>query len=115
MAIISLQLLLKGQNLLIPLIKPACQGNHDVTLLQQELLIPVHLQQNGRVSPLCLIAEQDVSAKAQTQPLLCESRAAMDCSSHLYTVKLRPSSSAHSELDKQMGHASLGAPKDPVL
>ena len=42
-AIICLQLLLKGQNLLIPLIKPACQGNHDIALLQQELLIPVYL------------------------------------------------------------------------
>ncbi len=42
--IISFQLFLKSEYLLIPLIQAPCQGNHDVSLLQQQLLIPVHLQ-----------------------------------------------------------------------
>ncbi|KAA6425954.1 MAG: hypothetical protein FRX49_04329 [Trebouxia sp. A1-2] len=35
--------------LLIPLIQSPCQGNHDVSLLQQQLLIPVHLHTNSDV------------------------------------------------------------------
>lgn len=42
--IIGLQLLLQGQDLLIPLIQAPCQRNHDVPLFQQQLLIPVYLQ-----------------------------------------------------------------------
>lgn len=47
--IISFQLLLQGEYLLIPLIQAPCQGNHDVSLLQQQLLIPVHLHTNSHV------------------------------------------------------------------
>ncbi len=48
--IISFQLLLQCEYLLIPLIESPCQGNHDVPLLQQQLLIPVHLHTNSDVS-----------------------------------------------------------------
>ena len=86
-AIVCLQLLLKGQDLLIPLIEPACQGNHDVTLLQQELLIPVHLQQTGWLSPL---GASLLSSTCQQGPerSLCRvhSGAALDCSPHLHTT-----------------------------
>ena len=48
--IISFQLLLQCEYLLVPLIQAPCQGNHDVSLLQQQLLIPVHLQTHSDVS-----------------------------------------------------------------
>lgn len=43
--IISLQLLLQSQDLLIPFVQPPSQRNHDVALFQQQLLVPIHLQQ----------------------------------------------------------------------
>ena len=41
--IIGLQLLLQSQDLLVPFIQPSSQRNHDVTLFQQQLLIPIYL------------------------------------------------------------------------
>lgn len=43
MGVIRLKLILKGQDLLISLIQPACQRYHDVPLLQQQLLVSVYL------------------------------------------------------------------------
>ena len=42
--VVSLQLLLQSQDLLISLIQAPSQRNHDVTLLQQQLLVPIYLQ-----------------------------------------------------------------------
>lgn len=41
--IISLQLLLQSQDLLIPFVQAPSQRDHDVALFQQQLLVPIHL------------------------------------------------------------------------
>lgn len=55
--VISLQLLLKSQDLLISFIQAPSQRDHDVTLLQQQLLVPIYLQHTSEdVSvDLCLV------------------------------------------------------------
>jgi hypothetical protein len=42
-AVISLQLLLQLNDSFISLVEPACQCNHDVSLLKQELLVSIYL------------------------------------------------------------------------
>lgn len=60
--IIGLHFLLQHHQLLIPLIEAGCERNHDVSLLQQQLLEPVGLQAVlRRCLPFCL---------QLTQPLL---------------------------------------------
>ena len=44
MHIVRLELLLQRQDLLVALVQPRRQRDHDVALLQQQLLVPVHLR-----------------------------------------------------------------------
>lgn len=44
MCIIGFKLLLESQYLLIPLIQAPCQRNHDISLLQKQLLVPIYLR-----------------------------------------------------------------------
>ena len=43
MTVVRVQLVLECHDLLVPLVQPLCQRDHDVSLLQQELFVPVDL------------------------------------------------------------------------
>mmetsp|Transcript_1429 Transcript_1429/g.5627 ORF Transcript_1429/g.5627 Transcript_1429/m.5627 type:complete len:348 (-) Transcript_1429:1292-2335(-) len=42
-AVVRVELVLKGHNLVVTLVEPLSEKDHDVPLLQQQLLVPVHL------------------------------------------------------------------------
>lgn len=41
--VVGVELVLQHHNLLVPLVQPLRQRDHDVALLEQQLLVPIHL------------------------------------------------------------------------
>ena len=77
MAVISLELLLHGEDLLVALVQPLRQRDHDVPLLEEEVLVAVHLRLVLlHVLPLLLELPEPLLVLAADAPLLLLEEAA---------------------------------------